>query len=826
MNSQIKSAIDNGRLVLFLGAGASVGCNDGNGRALLLGSELAEILAKEAGFSYVGEPLSQVYAAATEKLGGRVNRILEERYKHCAPSSALRIIAEFPWARVYTTNIDDSIEAAIRKHSKQKLNVRFRGDRINDRDPFYSEIDLVKLNGSIDRLNSGLIFSPDEYARATLEEGLWYGELARDYFNYCFLFIGSALQEPIFRYHVERYRAATGDQEGESFVLTPKASAIEISSLRRNNLTHISGSISDFANWLRGAYPNIQTPDDLALKRFPQLVFFKDKENAERYEKLFARILPVSRSTLSLLAGESAPAGKIRDFFRGSKPTWRDILDQVPAELNRLQSFLGRVTRLSAEDQLVVVTGAAGSGKSTLLMQAAIGISDKTQMPTYYLPDPVGNLSEIVDALERSNASRYVLLTDKLDAMADDVADILSGGRARRLLLVGSERKNIWANRTSAKLGAFCPNPFDMGDISENDARRVLEKLEQFGPWTRLEKMQPADRLDELTKKAKKQLLIGLLETTAGRGFEEIIESDFASLKSADHRLFFILVGLATVHRVHMPATLCARALSYLRIEQSPHKLATSLSGIVNYDKERLTVRHPVYARYIFERAVDRADFLQVVKALISAFTVYPTPVVREVGKIEGVIFRSNINHRYLKDMLRSDESMILGFYEMFEKRFEQDGLFWLQYGLALRDMHRQPEALEKLQTAYNAYRIEHTEHALAQQLMIMAIDCNDEPRALSYLAEAKAMLERLDKRPLRGEDSYPIVTLSEWHTKVIMKYQDEGRARDIAKTYANIVGSRLKAVPSDERLKRSFQLLTTYATTGKWNVDSEMEAM
>ena len=824
MNNHIKRAIDEGRLMIFLGAGASAGCIDGKGRNLLLGSELADLLAQEAGLTYGGEQLSQTYAAATEKLGARVNQILEGRYKHCSPSNAYRTIATFPWPRVYTTNIDDSFEAAIRKESKQKLNIRLRNDRISDRDPFFSEVDLVKLNGSIDRIDAGFVFSPDDYARATLEEGFWYGELARDYFNYCFLFIGSNLQEPILRYHVERYRAVSGDEEGESFVLTPKASEIEKASLRRNNLTHISGSIDSFAEWLRTNYPNILSPEDLALKRFPQLVFFKDTKNAERYGKLFSQIYPVSRTTLGLLAGEPLPPGKIRDFFRGSKPTWRDILEQIPAELSRLQSFLQRATKATEKDQLIVVTGAAGSGKSTLLMQAAIGISDKTQLPTYYLPDPVDNLSEIVDALERSVDGRYVLLTDKLDAMAGSIADILSGGRARRLLLVGSERKHIWTNRTSTHLGMFCSNPFDMGDISENDARRVLEKLEQFGPWTRLEKMRPADRLDELTKKAKKQLLIGLLETTSGRGFEEIIESDFASLKNADHRLFFILVGLATVHRVHMPAGLCARALSYLNINQSPHILARSLPGIVSYDKERLAVRHPVYARYLFERAVKKEDFLVVVKALISAFAEYPTPVVREIGKVEGLIFKSNINHRYLKEMLHSDQAMIVSFYESFEKRFEQDGLFWLQYGLALRDMHRQPEALEKLQTAYNAYRIEHTEHAFAQQLLIMAIECNDEPRALGYLSEAKIMLDRLDKQPLRDDDSYPIVTLSEGHAKIIRKYQGDGRAREIAKTYANILGNRLKAMPGNERLKASFHLLTTYATTGKWDLDLEKE--
>jgi tetratricopeptide (TPR) repeat protein/GTPase SAR1 family protein len=814
MNNRIQRAIEEGRLMIFLGAGATTGCKDSGGRDLLLSDDLAELLATESAFDYADEPLSQTYAAAREKLGGRVDRILEERYKHCTPSPAYRTVAAFPWPRVYTTNIDDSFESALRAGSKQQLNIRLRNDRISDRDPFYSKLDFVKLNGSIDRLDKGLVFSPDEYARATAEEAFWHEELARDYFNHCFLFIGSSLREPTLRYHIERYRATSGDEEGESFVLTPNATEIEVSSLRRNNLTHIPGSIDDFAKWLRTTFPHIHTPEDLALKRFPQLTLFRDAKNAEKYAKVFAAIFPVSRATLSLLAGDIQPAGRIRDFYRGFKPRWRDILDQVPAELHRLQSFIQRAIQSLSTDKLLVVTGAAGSGKSTLLMQAALGLSDKSQLPTYYLPDPVSNFAEIVSALETSNSSRYILLTDKLDAMSEEISQVLSSGRARKMFLVGSERRHIWSDRTVGRLGEFCPNPFDMGDISENDAKRLLLKLEQFGPWTRLGGMLPADRLDELTKKARRQLLIGLLETTSGRGFEEIIESEFASLKDISHRLFFILVGLATVQRVFLPAALCARSLSNLGISQSPHLLARALPGIVNYDKERLTVRHPVYVRHVFERSIDKTEFLKVVKALIGAFTVYSTPVIREVGKIEGIIFKASINHRFLKEMLQADERMILDFYQTFEKPFEQDGLFWLQYGLALRDLGRQPEALEKLQTAYNAYRIEHTEHALAQQLLIMALECGNEPRALSYLTDAKGMLERLDRQPLRGGDTYPIVALSEWHTKIIRRYKGDERAREVARDYAKIIGAKLKSAPADERLKASFGLLTKFVET------------
>jgi hypothetical protein len=71
MNIIIKRAIENGELILLLGAGASLGSKDGNNRDLLDGSELTQILAEEAGFNYNQEGLGVTYAAAKIKLGGR-----------------------------------------------------------------------------------------------------------------------------------------------------------------------------------------------------------------------------------------------------------------------------------------------------------------------------------------------------------------------------------------------------------------------------------------------------------------------------------------------------------------------------------------------------------------------------------------------------------------------------------------------------------------------------------------------------------------------------------------------------------------------------------
>ena len=182
--------------------------------------------------------------------------------------------------------------------------------------------------------------------------------------------------------------------------------------------------------------------------------------------------------------------------------------------------------------------------------------------------------------------------------------------------------------------------------------------------------------------------------------------------------------------------------------------------------------------------------------------------------------FKSLINHRFVKYIFRSNHNYILNLYESFEKRFHNDGLFWLQYGLALRDLGQQNGALEKLQTAVDAYSQPHTQHALAQQQMIIAYKIGSKAKAYNLLEKAKDTLEYLDKTRIPF-NMFPIVTLSEGHTSIVRLYEGDEKGQLVAKQYANIIADRLKETEAG-RLKKSWFRLTTYVTRGEWLQEDE----
>ncbi|WP_256750235.1 SIR2 family protein [Mesorhizobium sp. Mes31] len=169
MLDEIKTAYKNGRLMLLLGAGASVGSRDSDNVEMPMGDGLARELSALMNWTYTGESLSTVYSAINSIDSARLHSFLRARLSNTKPSPALLTIASFPWSRIFTLNIDDCTEAAFRKSGMQNLEIFSRNSPLEEIDPIFKSIQLVKLNGSADRPEDGFIFSPQEYGEAPID---------------------------------------------------------------------------------------------------------------------------------------------------------------------------------------------------------------------------------------------------------------------------------------------------------------------------------------------------------------------------------------------------------------------------------------------------------------------------------------------------------------------------------------------------------------------------------------------------------------------------------------------------------------------------------
>ena len=241
MNNFIIESFKNGNLILFIGAGASVTSFSMDGSPLPVGTELAEFLCKKALIEYSQENLNTVYNAVKE-IQGELNlqSYLEEKFKHCRYSDDYKKLANLPFKRIYTLNIDDCLQGAFfaqRKH----LNIKNRNDA-TDEYSFENDITtLVKLNGDINNPTLGFIFSPEEYAKNTISNNNWYKELAQDMHTYTFVFIGTKLNEPLLDYHIQKFKNDLTVSIGGNYNKTKT----ENNTLNETILTINSGSLSD-----------------------------------------------------------------------------------------------------------------------------------------------------------------------------------------------------------------------------------------------------------------------------------------------------------------------------------------------------------------------------------------------------------------------------------------------------------------------------------------------------------------------------------------------------------------------------------------------------
>lgn len=819
LNSSILSAIKKGELILFLGAGASANCKTATSQPLLMGGGLAEQLAAVAQLPYAKEPLDTVYEAVRDILGSRLDGFLEEQFKHVTPSPEYDVLAQYIWRRIYTLNIDDGLDRSLARISKQNINKLSASDSYFDRSPFFDTLEYIKLNGTADRIKDGLIFSPSEYAEATTKHLPWYSQCGSDFVRSPILFIGTQLNEPLLKYHIERYKSLNPSSQGVSYLIARSATEIQKAGLRKYRIEFIEGTLLDFTNWLSANLSPPSSPMDVAHENIPQLKALTSTPLALRqnFAVLFEQVIVIKRemfSTPNIQKGST-----IRDFYKGFKPTWNDINEGIPAELDLLSLSIQRLKSLppKTEQRLLPFIGPSGSGKKTLLMQICYHFSIKDNWDVFFINGAPENLLDTLTALEESSTSEVILVgLNSIEFLTESLAEALMSKRLTKTLIVASERESTWNRRGRHVLKDLYQEPTYVREFSANDAKKILVKLEQYGSWTRLGRMSEKNQIKELVDRSRKQLLIALMEATLGRGFEKIIEEEFLKIDLEDEKLFLVIVAIITDRRCEAPISLVDRALDKISILRKATNLSDALAGIVHRQGNTVTARHPVYAKHLLDRAIDPSIAAKALNALLQAFADYEAPVIRHLKRSEAVIYKSLINHRFLYEILKGKQSLIIGTYQSLEKKFESDGLFWLQYGLALRDLGQHSDALDKFRTACEAYSMPHTLHALGQQLLLSALEAEHSSIALSLADEAKSILEKLDDI-YESDDTYPLVTLAEGYTAVLRVFGAEDDARDAAKSYTRRLEILYKKNPDYIRLKLSYEKMFKYAATGIW---------
>jgi len=677
---------EKGNVVLFAGAGFSLGSRNSKGTDPPLGVGLAEALANECGWKYEGEELGIVYEQAQRHLGsGGLNAVLRALYKDCVPAPWHYLIPQLFWSRIYTTNVDDVLEGSYRKGSVQKLDSITCPAEFEQNDVWFERVQGIHLHGSVLDLQRGLTFSASEYAGQTAKPNPWYQAFVEDMYANSVLFVGSKLNEPpMYHYLALRSERSKGAPEvrAKGFVVTPGASAIRRRQLQDQGYAVVEATAQDFFESLHGTLSGaIPSRLDLLKNRYPHQIGAITDGLLDTQAELLRFFEPIGPKHLA----PKARAPKRELFFEGVEPTWEDIANGLDATRDVTPSFIERITKQETGIRCFVLVGHAGSGKSTLLRRIAFELANGGKNVYFCKAERIIDKQPVVDFVESLGERHVYMFLDDAIIQLEVVDEILLAlRREANVTFVLADRPHVVYSRMR-RLRAAKPELLEMPPLERADCERIIGKLDQFGMLGDLQAKPLHQQLRQFLGRSRKQLLVAMKEATAGRGFDVILDNEFRSLSSENARLAYTIACLAymhgaPVHRRHLLASMGGTDLEKASI------LSHELKEVIvpwNGREELLCPRHRVIANQVATETAPPGIRAVAVLTLLSRISGDVTPYNISRRTPEYIAYRGIVNFDSMFDLFGEDYEVIGGIYSELRDYYSQDFLFWLQFGRA-----------------------------------------------------------------------------------------------------------------------------------------------
>jgi hypothetical protein len=202
--ARLRSQASRAEIILFTGAGFSVGAKDFCGRSIPSGWQLKRELWE---FCYGNEPfddscsLGDIYGAALRLRRSELGSFLQGRLTvdpRTLPEYYQRLF-NFPWFRCYTLNVDDLESAVARQFGLELQPISISARETGVARLPVQGLEVVHLNGLVPAPPESLTFSESQYAERIGDQEPWYSRCVVDITSRPVVFIGTTLQEAVVR---------------------------------------------------------------------------------------------------------------------------------------------------------------------------------------------------------------------------------------------------------------------------------------------------------------------------------------------------------------------------------------------------------------------------------------------------------------------------------------------------------------------------------------------------------------------------------------------------------------------------------------------------
>lgn len=693
--------VQNGRVVLVLGAGASFGASHPKGAPIPMGRDLAKLLAQQyLGGAHADDSLSSVADMAVAEAGDSrvVFRFIADLFRPYSPGTHHLLLPKFRWYGLATLNYDEIVEKTY-EVAKSRLNVG-RSDefRIEDARSDRDTTILLKLHGCITRAEDPalpLVLTPSSYADHRTNRHKLYNTLESWAAERTLVFCGTTIDDSDIHLLL---RELVAKFKGHSKFYLVQRGADEFVAKRwsTHNIDVIPAAFSDFLAALDSASTGIARVVSVPEGSIPILDALGLGTAVVPPDVKGRLIDGIDYITASMAVTPTDP----KLFYRGVSGDWGPIVNNLDCPRDIADDILIKVVLDPPIDRpadLVVLQAEAGAGKSVLLRRLAWRVANEHHKVTLWARTGAGLDPTTLEVIAPALRDRTFIFVDDLLQNAASVVALLKKARAIKapVTVIGGARSNQW-NMYGHTLAQFVDEDaeYEVPRLSPKEIRKLLLLLEHHGSLGVLQQLSPNDRFNEVVRVSDRQLLVALHEATSGKPLREIIKSEYDELIPEEAQSLYLTVCLLNRTGTPVRAGLVARVHG-VTFETFQERFFKPLDRVVVSAKVRAgrdveyRARHPVIADIVVQEVLANPEMLfdRVVRVVQHLNTSYTT---------DQESFQALTKARVLLEMF-PDRQMIDQIYDVAERVAPNDGHIVLQH--ARFEMLRESPSFERAET-------------------------------------------------------------------------------------------------------------------------------
>jgi tetratricopeptide (TPR) repeat protein len=614
VDSNLIDEVKDGRVVLFLGAGASVGAKDGKGHPIPGTKELRKAVRDRfLNESYSNLDFVQTCDyAGTAKSGRELQKFIHDTLEPFEPATFHKRIPSFHWAGLATTNFDLIIERAYRESPQRLQELRPMVRDIPDFMDALVKGDVVylKLHGCItmfEQTSPGMVYSTERIVRHKEGRAAQFAQLLEWAKEKTIVFVGYSLGDYNLRQLIDEI-VKDGDSRPRHYIIKTDVLEVEQRYWAERRFTLVDSTFETFIAELDAAIPEafrklsvVRTEAPTSLTRF---IASQRKESPALRGYLQTGAEHVSKETTS-------SNGSPQKFFNGFDLGWYPIENEL--------DFARLMTTTIIEEQiavlgnlegprLVVLKAHAGAGKSVLLRRLAWDAAKRLSKLVVFIPSTgYINIRAIQELLELTDEPLFLVIED-VTVLSDDLYELILSVKRdrRRMVVIGGARFNEW-NIRSQVLENVVTVEYELKYLSRKEVEDLLFRLELNDCLGELKSLPIEQRAKQLDEVYGRQLLVALHEATRNGHFREIIFDEYQKIAPPEAQLLY--ADICALHRFGAPvrAGLISRVHG-INFEQFNAQFFKPLEQVVSLDKDERSgdwiyrSRHPYIAEILYEK--------------------------------------------------------------------------------------------------------------------------------------------------------------------------------------------------------------------------------